>query len=538
MTDPSLDLAASELAWVAPSAASLLRLARCARDAWPVVRTDPGAVLLLLRDAPLASPLPFPASLLAASGPLDRAHRLLEQPPCGRIDWSSALLAALHRDGLTIAALAAAIAARRGPAESERAWCAGLLAPLGWYALAAVAPEALGTTRHDPSCIGRRLARSWGLPDWLSALLGHLEFPARYGAAFGVDAALLVTVRLAIHLARHRCGVKRLSLQGDPLADLGILGLTMTDLDGLRVEVPPVAAAWSDPYAQPLLLDVLALAIGNRHACDRAGVATLERAVDALHVAFRDQLAGEETRVRQEKLSALAEFAAGAGHEINNPLAVISGQAQYILGHEDDWFTGADEGACRKALQTIIGQTKRVHALLRDLMQFARPVAARPVWFDLPTLLGEVRAAQEEFAACRRVQTEVRARPERLAVYADREQVQVTLICLFRNAIEAAPPDGFARLVLADDDGAEIVVAVEDSGPGPSAEQRPHLFDPFYSGRVAGRGRGLGLPVAWRLARQQGGDVQLEPTRADEPTRFVLTLPRTPARSVSEGFAA
>ena len=52
------------------------------------------------------------------------------------------------------------------------------------------------------------------------------------------------------------------------------------------------------------------------------------------------------------------------------------------------------------------------------------------------------------------------------------------------------------------------------------------LFDPFYSGRTAGRGRGLGLPIAWRLAHLQGGDVRLDPPRRHEPTRFVLTLPR------------
>jgi signal transduction histidine kinase len=71
-----------------------------------------------------------------------------------------------------------------------------------------------------------------------------------------------------------------------------------------------------------------------------------------------------------------------------------------------------------------------------------------------------------------------------------------------------------------------LQVAVEDSGPGPDASIRTSLFDPFFSGRSAGRGRGLGLPTAWRLARQQGGDVQLEPPRPGEPTRFILTLPR------------
>jgi two-component system, NtrC family, sensor kinase len=67
---------------------------------------------------------------------------------------------------------------------------------------------------------------------------------------------------------------------------------------------------------------------------------------------------------------------------------------------------------------------------------------------------------------------------------------------------------------------------VEDSGPGLSAAAREHCFDPFYCGRSAGRGRGLGLPTAWRFALQNGGDLRHEPTTAG-PTRFVLSVPRS-----------
>ena len=62
------------------------------------------------------------------------------------------------------------------------------------------------------------------------------------------------------------------------------------------------------------------------------------------------------------KLEALAEFAAGAAHEINNPLAVISGQAQYLLGHEA-------ETVRQQSLQKIISQVQRIHLVLTELMQ-------------------------------------------------------------------------------------------------------------------------------------------------------------------------
>ena len=83
--------------------------------------------------------------------------------------------------------------------------------------------------------------------------------------------------------------------------------------------------------------------------------------------------------MRLAKLAALAEFAAGAGHEINNPLAVISGQAQYILSHKEDWLASDEEESSHEALGKIIAQTKRIHGILRELMQFARPPPrARP----------------------------------------------------------------------------------------------------------------------------------------------------------------
>jgi signal transduction histidine kinase len=96
-----------------------------------------------------------------------------------------------------------------------------------------------------------------------------------------------------------------------------------------------------------------------------------------------------------------------------------------------------------------------------------------------------------------------------------------------RNAIEAAAPDGWVRLTLEQLAGGQSVqINIDDSGPGPQASQRPLLFDPFFSGRLAGRGRGLGLPIAWRLARLQGGEVRLEAEQLNRPTRFVFTLPR------------
>jgi signal transduction histidine kinase len=100
---------------------------------------------------------------------------------------------------------------------------------------------------------------------------------------------------------------------------------------------------------------------------------------------------------------------------------------------------------------------------------------------------------------------------------------RTALRCLLRNALEASPKDGVV-LVQTETSEESIRMTVIDAGPGPNSQQREHMFDPFYSGRRAGRGRGLGLPTAWRLARENGGDVQYAPL-PETPARFILTLP-------------
>src|SRR5439155_11982289 len=135
--------------------------------------------------------------------------------------------------------------------------------------------------------------------------------------------------------------------------------------------------------------ELLGLALDNRRQNDAAWIERLQQDLDYLQEALVHQCADEKNRLHTQKLSALAEFAAGAGHEINNPLAVISGQAQYVLKQMDWLDVPAEEienvgeyleglrAQIAPSLQKIIGQTQRIHAILTDLMQFARPSMPR-----------------------------------------------------------------------------------------------------------------------------------------------------------------
>jgi signal transduction histidine kinase len=544
---PALADAVTHLPWLSPCAASLVALARQpAAIGWDQVRVDPGGVLLLVeRFTGLPTPTSDSFVPVAFQDPtiLEKAIRHLDQADTGFVDWNQAAVRPVYHAGLSYARLATYLAERTGCCDPDHAWAAGLLAPLGWYAIGAIAPlhvtscltDAEWTQRPsavqqrhwglDQAGIARRLARRWGLPRWLAAVCGYLDLPVATAQLVGADPALFSVVQVAVGLAqRHGCP---LYLYPDGLPSPGAenLGMSTADMEaatravGAFVEPPSASQVWTAPSEQPLLRDLLLVAADHRRLSGAPVRQSLESDLDHLHHALREQQASEKGRLQALKLNAMAEFAAGAGHEINNPLAVISGQAQYLLHHEN-------EPARQRALQAIVNQTQRIHQLLRGLMEYARPQRPQKQPVDLSDLLHEVAASLEELATQRRVQLQCPHSDQPVYCFADPRQLRLALSCLLQNAIEAAPPEGWAGMRLETATPDWIAVQVEDSGPGLSRVQHEHLFDPFYSGRQAGRGRGLGLPTAWRLAQEHGGDLRYEDL-PQGPTRFVLSLPRS-----------
>lgn len=229
-----------------------------------------------------------------------------------------------------------------------------------------------------------------------------------------------------------------------------------------------------------------------------------------------------------EKLEAMAEFAAGAGHEINNPLTVISGRAQLLLRDE----TNPER---RHALALISAQARRVHEMIADMMLFARPPCPGLQPMDVVELIDEVI---EEFRpVCERQTTSIRRVDEEtgsIIVEADRVQLGMALRAICRNATEALQSGGAIEIEVgtADvpTDGSsenghqETIIHIRDDGPGIKPEERRHLFDPYYSARQAGRGLGLGLSKAWRIITNHGGRIEVE-SQPGRGAAFTVRLP-------------
>src|SRR5262245_32468275 len=211
-----------------------------------------------------------------------------------------------------------------------------------------------------------------------------------------------------------------------------------------------------------------------------------------------------ERRLTVLKLRALAEFAAGAGHEINNPVATIVGYSQQLLAGETD----PDR---RHALATIGAQAYRIRDMIGDVMLFARPPQPHPSHVDLPAVLREISARFTDELQRLSLRIEIDANTE-IPIYADPVQLRIVVSSLLRNSIEAIA--GAGTIVIRARAGVEndrrvALFSISDSGPGLSAADREHLFDPFYSGRQAGRGLGFGLSKAWRIVTLHGGTIEV-----------------------------
>ncbi len=207
---------------------------------------------------------------------------------------------------------------------------------------------------------------------------------------------------------------------------------------------------------------------------------------------------------QQESMARLGETPAGAAHEMNNPLTVIMGHAQLLQSR----LTIPRE---MSAAQTIVEAANDLSGLISSLHTLSQTPTNNPQTLKLRNLLEQtVVGAKTKSPHMAKIVIKTEDAPQQ--VFIDPDLFGRTLIELLTNAFEACPSGTVTIVCPPTKDEAPLLVMVQDQGPGMSERAQHHAFDPFFSERAAGRGRGLGLTKAQRMAHAMGGEITLEST--------------------------
>ena len=242
-----------------------------------------------------------------------------------------------------------------------------------------------------------------------------------------------------------------------------------------------------------------------------------------LALEITDRIERDEQQIHQERLSVLGEVAAVMAHELNNPLTSINLFNQMTRAelppdsplHENVDLIERNAETCRRTVRDLLDYATGaepelddvdVHEVLHDVARFLRPMSRR----------------QE-------IEFDWRLDAADAAVRGDEVQIRQVFVNLLMNAVQAIGERPGRVSVETRAAGEDLVVEVQDSGPGIPADQQPRIFRPFFTTKSRGGGTGLGLSTARRIAEMHGGSVELV---ASEPgaTTFAVRLRRAPLR--------
>ncbi|MDQ2644049.1 MAG: HAMP domain-containing histidine kinase [Myxococcota bacterium] len=308
------------------------------------------------------------------------------------------------------------------------------------------------------------------------------------------------------------------------LSYFALTRLIVRPLDQLTRSAERVAGGarrWTLPQTSVPELEQLGRSLGTMTEKLIREEELLRWKISEVESATRDLKEAQHRLVSSERLASVGRLSAGLAHEIGNPIAALIGMLELLLQG------GLEEHEQRDFLERMRRETERIHGILRDLLQFARPTSAASDERNQP---GDVAAAIADTTtllapqkALKDIELSVDVEADLPLVTLGREQlVQVTLN-LVLNAADAVGAGG--KIILrARSDGATLELTVSDDGPGVSREIRDRLFEPFVTTKEVGRGTGLGLAVCRGLVEAAGGTIELDDAYSGG-ARFVVRLP-------------
>jgi PAS domain S-box-containing protein len=224
----------------------------------------------------------------------------------------------------------------------------------------------------------------------------------------------------------------------------------------------------------------------------------------------------ESKYYESQKLAAIGQLSAGIAHEVRNPLSSIKMSLQILEKRIQP------EGNDLKRFKIAQREVEHLEKLVSDVLIYAKPLVPQMEPSDMRSVIEGALAMVEKGIDEKSIEV-VREFPENLGmVSVDPSMIRQALINLFQNATDAMEEKGRLRIALKEDTE-HLILEVADNGCGIDEEDRPHLFNPFFTRKSYGTG--LGLTQVQKLIVQHGGEIEVR-SKKGEGTCFIITLPR------------
>lgn len=232
--------------------------------------------------------------------------------------------------------------------------------------------------------------------------------------------------------------------------------------------------------------------------------------------------------IQSEKLAALGNLASAMAHEIDNPLAIISGIAQLLMDDVRDHPAWADQ------LRRIVAQTDRASDIIERLLKFAKPAHGRTELVDVNAMINEALQLVQRQLTYEKIELVLALAEGLPPVRGNANQLQEVFLNLIINAYDAMRDGGTLRIeTLHEPKTGQVAVRFGDTGAGIPPEAQPRVFEPFFTTKE--HGKGLGLFVTHQIIIAHRGSIRLQ-SRMGRGTTFTIHVPAAsaPPASVAE----